>query len=203
MPDKPIKLLLVDDNPDDVFLTRSILGKKAGNTFRFPIDHCGNLADTLAYLSSENPDVILLDLGLPDSQGLETLDRVIEAAPKLPVVVFTGLSDEELGIKAVQRGAQDYLVKGVQINLDLLVRSLRYAIERKQLFLELQEALSHVKILKGFLPICAKCKAIRNDEGHWQQIESYIRERSEAEISHGICPVCLKELYPEYCKKKD
>ena len=198
MSDKPIKLLLVDDNADDVFLTRRMLEKSAAHTFSFHIDHCCNLTDTLAYLASENPDVVLLDLGLPESLGLQTLEQVLAAAPNQPIVVFTGLSDEDLGIKAVQKGAQDYLVKG-QVNLDLLVRALRYAIERKQMLIDLQEALSQVKILKGFLPICAKCKAIRNDEGHWQQIESYLRERSEAEFSHGICPVCLKELYPEFC----
>ena len=198
MSEKPIKLLLVDDNADDVFLTRRMLEKNPGGTFNFHIDHCCDLTETLAYLSSEKPNVVLLDLGLPESLGLQTLEQVLAAAPNLPIVVFTGLSDEDLGIKAVQKGAQDYLVKG-QVNLDLLVRSLRYAIERKQMVIQLQEALSQVKILKGFLPICAKCKAIRNDEGHWQQIESYLRERSEAEFSHGICPVCLKELYPEFC----
>jgi DNA-binding NarL/FixJ family response regulator len=198
MSEKPIKLLLVDDNADDVFLTRRMLEKNPGGTCNFHIDHCCDLTDTLAYLASENPDVVLLDLGLPESLGLQTLEQVLEAAPNLPIVVFTGLFDEELGIKAVQKGAQDYLVKG-QVIFDLLVRSLRYAIERKQMVIALQEALSQVKILKGFLPICAKCKAILNDQGHWQQIESYIRERSEAEFSHGFCPVCLKELYPELC----
>jgi DNA-binding NarL/FixJ family response regulator len=200
MSEKPIKLLLVDDNPDDAFLTRSMLKKTAGYTFDFHIENCSNLTEALAHLASENPDVVLLDLGLPESQGLETLEKVLAADSNIPIVVFTGHYDEELGMQAVQKGAQDYLVKG-QVTYDLLVRSLRYAIERKQMLTQLQEALSHVKILKGFLPICAKCKAIRNDEGHWQQIELYIRERSEAEFSHGICPVCLKELYPDFVDK--
>jgi len=197
MSEPPIKLLLVDDNAEDVFLTRRMLENSAGR-FQFQIDHCSNLTDALDYLAGPNPDIVLLDLGLPDSLGLETLERVLAVAPNLPIVVFTGLSDEDLGIKAVQKGAQDYLVKG-QVNLDLLVRSLCYAIERKQMVIDLQEALSQVKILSGLLPICAKCKAIRNDQGSWQQIESYIKERSEAEFSHCICPVCLKELYPEFC----
>lgn len=196
MNEKPIKLLLVDDNADDVFLTRRML--KKSSRFQFHIDHCSNLMDALDYLAAEKPDIVLLDLGLPDSLGLQTLEQVLEAAPNLPIVVFTGLSDEDLGIKAVQKGAQDYLVKG-QVNLDLLVRSLCYAIERKQMVTDLQEALSQVKILKGFLPICSRCKSIRDDQGSWRQIESYIREHSEAEFSHGICPVCLKEFYPEFC----
>ena len=198
MKEKPIKLLLVDDAETDVVLTRRMLQKSTGNGLNFHIDRCRDLTDTLAYLSSENPDVILLDLGLPDSQGLQTLEQVLEVAPNLPIVVFTGLADTELGIKAVQKGAQDYLVKG-QVNFDVLVRSLRYAIERKQMFIALRDALSQVKILRGLLPICSKCKAIRDDEGNWRQIESYIKERSEAEFSHGICPVCSKELYPEFC----
>lgn len=198
MTKKPIKLLLVDDNAEDIFLTRRMLEKRTGNSLNFHIDHRSDLTGTLAYLASENPDVVLLDLGLPESLGLQTLEHVLEAAPNLPIVVFTGLSDEELGIKAVQKGAQDYLVKG-QVNLDILVRSLRYAIERKQLVIDLQDALSQVKILRGLLPICSKCKAIRDDQGNWRRIESYNKERSEAEFSHGICPVCLRELYPEFC----
>ncbi|MEW6660040.1 MAG: response regulator [Thermodesulfobacteriota bacterium] len=196
MNETPITLLLVDDNAEDVFFTRRMLEKSAGR-FHFQIDHCPNLTDALDYLAGPKPDVVLLDLGLPESFGLETLERVLEAAPNLPIVVLTGLADEELGIKAVQRGAQDYLLKG-QVHMDLLVRSLRYAIERKQMVTELQEALSQVKILRGLLPICAKCKSIRNDQGFWQQIETYLKERSEAEFSHCICPACLKELYPEF-----
>jgi len=69
--------------------------------------------------------------------------------------------------------------------------------ERTRLILELTEALSHVKMLSGLLPICASCKKIRDDRGYWNQIESYIRQHSEAEFTHGICPDCLARLYPE------
>ncbi len=71
---------------------------------------------------------------------------------------------------------------------------------REKLIEELQQALSEVKTLSGLLPICASCKKIRNDKGYWEQIESFIGERSEAEFSHGICPDCAKKLYPEYVK---
>jgi PAS domain S-box-containing protein len=75
--------------------------------------------------------------------------------------------------------------------------------EREELIAELQEALSQVKTLSGFLPICATCKNIRNDEGYWQQIEDYIRDHSEAQFSHGVCPECAEKLYPGLLKGND
>ncbi len=73
--------------------------------------------------------------------------------------------------------------------------------ERKQLIIELQQALTEVKTLSGLLPICASCKNIRDDKGYWQRIEAYIRDHSEVEISHSICPGCAKNLYPDYAEK--
>jgi len=70
--------------------------------------------------------------------------------------------------------------------------------ERERLVLELREALAKVKLLSGFIPICASCKKIRNDQGYWQQLESYIRDHSEAEFSHGICPECAEKFYGEF-----
>lgn len=74
--------------------------------------------------------------------------------------------------------------------------------EREKFILELREAVHKVKTLSGLLPICAACKKIRNDKGYWEQIEVYIRDHSEAEFSHGICPECAKRLYPKYFRKK-
>jgi len=74
--------------------------------------------------------------------------------------------------------------------------------EREMLIFELKDALSQVKALSGLLPICASCKKIKNDKGHWEQMEIYIRNRSEVNFSHGICPECAEKLYPEYYKKK-
>lgn len=76
----------------------------------------------------------------------------------------------------------------------------RLVSELKNTLAELQDAHSKVKLLNGFLPICASCKKIRDDKGYWNQIEAYIRDHSEAEFSHGICPQCARELYPEYYK---
>jgi hypothetical protein len=69
--------------------------------------------------------------------------------------------------------------------------------EKENLIIDLQKALSEVKKLSGFLPICASCKKIRNDKGYWQQVEEYISDHSEALFSHSICPDCMRKLYPE------
>jgi PAS domain S-box-containing protein len=74
--------------------------------------------------------------------------------------------------------------------------------ERERLVLELREAISQVKTLHGLLPICTSCKKIKNDKGYWEQVEVYVRDRSEADFSHGICPECAERLYPEYFKKQ-
>jgi hypothetical protein len=79
--------------------------------------------------------------------------------------------------------------------------------DRDKLISEIQKAFSKVRRLSGLLPVCASCKKIRDDKGYWKQIESYIQDHSEAEISHGICPECAKKLYPEFyernLKKRD
>jgi hypothetical protein len=73
--------------------------------------------------------------------------------------------------------------------------------ERESLIAELQAALGKVKMLTGLLPICASCKKIRDNQNHWTHIESYVRDHSEAEFSHGLCPDCARRLYPDYYKK--
>jgi DNA-binding NtrC family response regulator len=163
----------------------------------------------LECLAAGDIDIVLLDLSLPDSLGLDTFTRVYDKAPCLPIIVLTGLDDEELAAKAVREGAQDYIIKG-QVDSNLLARAIRYAIERKraekereELILKLQDALAKVKVLSGFLPICARCKKIRDDRGYWHSVEVYVREHSEAEFTHSICPDCIKELYPWFNKDKE
>lgn len=72
--------------------------------------------------------------------------------------------------------------------------------DREKLIEKLQDALEKIKVLRGIIPICASCKKIRDDKGYWSQIEKYIKEHSEADFTHGICPDCAKKLYPEFCK---
>lgn len=132
-----VNILLVEDNLAEARLLQEVL--KGSLISRFNLAHVKRLKDAIAQIEVEHFDVILLDLTLPDSYGLASLDSLIEHAPKLPIVVLTNTNDDELAVEAVRHGAQDYLVKR-QLNQDILVRSLRYAIERKQAAEALREA---------------------------------------------------------------
>ena len=128
--DEPLTLLLVDDDATDVSLLRDQLGLvRRSPSFR--VESVGRLQDALLRVKRDDVDVVLLDLGLPDATGLQAVDQMCTHAPHLPVVVLTGLQDEESGLQAVQRGAQDYLVKG-RVDGQVIDRSLRFALERKR-----------------------------------------------------------------------
>ena len=135
MRETPIKVLLIEDDPDDAYRIRETLAAVVAA----PIDvyWVDRLATGLEHLATDGVDVVLLDLSLPDSQGLATLVRACARAPQVPVIVVSNPEDEALAVKAVREGAQDYLVKG-QIDGNLLVRSMLYAIERKRAEAELQ-----------------------------------------------------------------
>jgi two-component system, cell cycle sensor histidine kinase and response regulator CckA len=124
-----MKVLLVEDNPGDVRLLQEFLWEVS--SAQFQLQQAQQLDEALKILTYHTFDVILLDLLLPDSQGLETFVKIHCKAPAIPVIVLTGFDDETLAINAMQQGAQDYLVKG-QVNGDLLFRSMRYAIERQR-----------------------------------------------------------------------
>jgi PAS domain S-box-containing protein len=129
MTSNQIRALLVEDDPDDILLLKETLNEVGLGKIK--LDFADRLSKGLIQLSVQNYDVILLDLNLPDSRGLDTLNTTIKRYPKVPVVVLSGLADDVITIDAVRRGAQDYLVKG-EINGPLLMRVVRYAIERKQ-----------------------------------------------------------------------
>lgn len=126
---KPHRVLLVEDNPADARLLPLLVEEEAPHEFTF--SHCDRLDDALDLIGRSGIEVVLLDLQLPDSYGFETFHRASQVAPGLPVIVLTGSDDQELALRAVAEGAQDYLVKG-EYGPGLLVRSMRYAIERKR-----------------------------------------------------------------------
>jgi DNA-binding response OmpR family regulator len=197
----PIRILLVEDDEDDYVIVRDLLFEINAEGFR--LDWVTTYNAAIGAMVQNQHDIYLVDYVLGEHNGVRLLNEAQEGGCKAPIIVLTGRGDREVDMAAMQAGAADYLDKS-QIKAPLLERSIRYAIERKraadereQLVAELQEALARVKQLSGMLPICASCKKIRDDKGYWKQIETYIRDHSEADFSHSICPECAKGLYTE------
>ncbi len=134
---KHLKVLLIEDNEGDVRLIWEILSEIRNSPFYLEV--ANTLLTGLQAIDKVKPDIILLDLSLPDSNGIYTLNRVRDKALNIPIVIITGLDDEITAIKALKEGAQDYLVKG-RMDSDLLKKSLLYAYERNKIFIELQKS---------------------------------------------------------------
>lgn len=130
MTDKSIKVLLIEDNVGDTRLIQEMLATVIDKSYK--LTSSDRLSSGLDVLSREEFDIVLTDLGLPDSLGLNTFIKIYEQVPRTPIIILTELDDENLAITAVQKGAQDYLVKG-RLEKDLLVRSIHYSIERNRL----------------------------------------------------------------------
>jgi len=146
---KTINILLVEDNPVDSRLIQELL--RDASLKRFHIVTMATLSDALNFLSENDVDVVLLDLGLPDSQGLATFKAVYERAPTIPIIMFTVLDEEEVKEAAFRQGAQDYLTKEMlskdEITTVLLVRAISYAIERKRAEERVEEHAQTIEIL--------------------------------------------------------
>ena len=154
LPSTSVRVLLVEDDEGDAFLVRELL-LDAGSEVE--LNRARTLAEAVLQLPGET-DCVLLDLGLPDADGLDALRAVLEAAPSIAVLVLTGLADEHRGTEAVAGGAQDYLVKGA-IDGQLLTRAIRYAVERKRadesvrrLYASEVRAAENARLERGLLP---------------------------------------------------
>lgn len=143
---KAVEVLLVEDNPGDARLVQEMLNENGGATFSFQLS--SSVRETMYLLSSgkARPEIVLIDLGLPDEQGLQTLRRIAPLAEGVPLVVLTGLRDEETGDAAVREGAQDFLYKE-QMDGDRLRRVIRHAIERHRFQSQIRSALGEKEVL--------------------------------------------------------
>lgn len=165
-----MNILLVEDNLAEARLLQELL--KGAILKQFALTHVKRLREALEKLKENQFDVILLDLTLPDSEGLASLDSLIASASSLPIVVLTNTNDNELAIEAVRHGAQDYLVKR-HVNQDSLVRSLRYAIERKQASEALREANEalEMRVQKRTAQLAEANERLKQEVHHRQQVQ--------------------------------
>lgn len=177
MNDTQIHILLIEDNPGDARLIEYILADTQGLSFE--LTWAETLTAGVEQLRTKRADVVLLDLGLPESSGLETLQRLFAQAPKMqPLVVLSGLADESVALQAVQSGAQDYLVKG-QADSALLVRSIRYAIERSQAEEALRQAHAELerRVEERTAELAQAVDALHAEIAERERAEEALRER--------------------------
>jgi CheY-like chemotaxis protein len=197
--EQPPHILIVDDLPRNLQVLALLLDK-AGYRVSMAMDG----AQALDMVRVEPPDLVLLDVMMPGMDGLEVCRR-LKAHPatcELPVIFLTALAEPEDLEEGFRLGAVDYVTKPFRGG-ELLARvathvNLKRALAReRELRLHLEASLAQVKTLSGLLPICAKCKKIRDDNGYWNQLESFISDHSDADFTHGIGPECSHALYPE------
>ena len=159
--------------------------------------------DAVRLATALKPELILMDVNLQgEMDGTQTAQQV-RTQLQLPVVYLTASSDAAVVKRAKLTDAFGYLLKPLDerllhITIEMALYKHQMEQERKRLLGDLQEALARVKLLSGLLPICASCKNIRDEEGCWHQIEAYVRDHSEANFSHSVCPKCARALYPDY-----
>jgi PleD family two-component response regulator len=196
------KILIVDDTPANIQVLNEVLQVECDVYFAL------NGNEALQKIEMLQPDLILLDIMMPIMDGFEVC-RILkknESFKNIPIIFITALGQPEEESRGLKLGGADYITK--PFNPDMVQLRVRNHLELKkqrdtleQRTRELEKALAEIKVLKGVIPICAQCKKIRDDQGCWNQLEAYISEHSDAEFSHGICPSCVKELYPEQYDK--
>lgn len=151
------------------------------------------------------PPLAILDWMMPEMDGLDVCRRVRTLETDRPpyIIMLTTKGEKADIVAGLEAGANDYLPKPYDPGeLHARIDVGRRLIEMQAILAgkieELREALDHIKTLQGILPICSFCKKIRGDQGYWTQVESYISKHTDARFSHGICPECLKQHYPEF-----
>lgn len=201
------KILVVDDDPDMLLLATMILADEGYEVFE-----ASTGKGCLEAVEAFHPDVVLLDVMLPDMSGIKVCRKIKdnEATRNTFVIFVSGVRvSSEYQADGLNVGADGYIVKPIS-NKEFIARvqsvvrikraedALREKEKEQQRLIEkLQEAFAEIKTLKGFIPICASCKKIRDDEGYWNQLEAYISEHTDAIFTHGICPDCA-----EKCRKE-
>lgn len=217
-------ILIVDDMPVNIKVLGRIVSKCG-----YDYITASNGMATIEQAESLSPDAILLDIMMPKPDGYEVCRRLKSNGhtKDIPVIFITGKTQPRDIVKGFRMGAVDYITKPfnsaelaarlhthvelkrsrdkIERMLDHLMvemsERMKMEVEREGLIIELQEAIAKIKTLDGLIPICAWCKKVRDDKGYWKRVEVYVKERSNADFTHGICPDCLKKDNPELYEK--
>jgi YesN/AraC family two-component response regulator len=169
-----------------------------------------NGEDGLVRFREDRPDLVITDIRMPVMDGLKMARAMRNEYKGIPIIVTTAYSETTYMVEAIDLGVDQYVIKPIDTGklsaalekcaeiIEYRRAHKRYLAEREQLITDLQKALTEIKTLQGILPICSVCKKIRDDAGSWKQMESYIRDHSEAEFSHGYCPECAQKAMQEF-----
>lgn len=178
------KILVVDDNPQNLRVVGSTLVEHGYKPFMTL-----NGEKALEFLDREKPELILLDVMMPEMDGFELCRRIKETElAAVPVIFLTAKSEIEEVLRGFELGAVDYLTKPFN-PLELIARI--------RLHIELKRAREEIRTLKGILPLCSFCKKVRDDAGYWSRVDTYIERNTDLDVSHGVCPDCMKQHYPD------
>ncbi len=188
-------LLIVDDEP----VVRRVLASQLGQLgYRLMEANGGQEALELV---DHGPDLVLLDIMMPRMSGFEVCRQIRQShsLEELPIIYLTAKNQVEDLVQGFATGANDFLTK--PIDKEELTARVRTHLElmqlHRQLELLLAERTGQVEQLSGLLPICSNCKRIRDDQGYWEDIETYLDQNADLSFSHGVCNDCVSELYPE------
>lgn len=151
------------------------------------------------------PPLAILDLMMPGIDGLDLVRRVRSVPSQVPpyLIIVSTKSDKADVITALDAGANDYLTKPfdageLRARVEVGRRMIEMRFQLAEKVVELEQALDQVRTLRGIVPICANCKNVRDDQGYWNRVETYLNQHTEAEFSHAVCPDCMKRLYPQF-----
>jgi CheY-like chemotaxis protein len=195
---KPTAILIVEDNKNVAAVLEARL-----ESFGYLVCAVAETGAQAIHLNREHkPNLILMDILLKgDMNGIETAEKIV-AEHDVPIIYLSCLSTDEIMDRAARTNPYGYIIKpynNSDLRLSIEIALVKYSAvkEREALIEALEQSLEEIKRLSGLLPICAKCKRIRDKQDQWHEIESYISDHSEADFSHGLCPECARALYPE------
>jgi AmiR/NasT family two-component response regulator len=198
---KEIRVLIAEDD----FLVSQMIRRLLEKPGYAVVGEAADGAEAIEMTEALQPDVVVMDIKMPNVDGIEAAQYIQERCPT-PVVVLTAYETQEQVERASEAGVGAYLVKppnsrDMERAITIAMARFDDMMELRRLNSELQEALDNIRTLRGLLPICASCKKIRDDTGYWHEVEVYVRDHTEAQFSHGLCPDCAKKLYPKYFKE--
>lgn len=198
--DESVRILIADDS----YTARRHLRALVAEWGYFSIE-AANGEEAWQLLQADPPLLAILDWVMPGLDGLQLTRRIREsgAFKNLHIIMLTGMTESEQIVAGLNAGANDFITKPfkeaeLQARVNVGARMVQLQLDLAKRVQELESAMAEISQLRGFLPICAYCKSVRNDDNYWQSVESYVAKHSHVKFSHGVCPHCLEtRVLPE------